>query len=299
MKNITIGNQILQIKDYYCNNGPGYVPRDDGKLWLYVNLTNQCNGGCPFCINPCGSDGQNPFRIERFRSVLPGIAQYIYGVSVTGGEPMLTPPLLDDVLSAIEDVFGHSVEIDMATNGTDTALIPKLKKLSIIDTIHISRHRINDDENRQLMRFNAPSAVMLKDMIQSLSDPGKIVLNCILMKNGIDSADKMADYLDFAASIGVQNTSFIGMSVCNPYCASHYIDPAGIDLSCDPRFHVWNRYQDHDYCSCSSGHYDAPAGTTRFYYRSMGTGRTPYARQLVYTADNRLLAGFNGTEIQL
>lgn len=299
MKSIVIGNQTLIIKDYYCSNGSGYVSRDDGRLWLYVDLTDQCNARCPFCINPCRNDGRNPFRIEQFRAILPGIAQHIYGVSVTGGEPMLTPELLDDVLSTITDVFGHSVEIDIATNGTNIAMIPELRRLPAIDTIHISRHRIDDDENRQLMGFGAPSAVMLKDMIQRLSDPGKIVLNCILMNDGIDSASKMADYLDFAASIGVQNTSFIGMSICNPYCSAHYIDPASIDLSTDPRFHVWNRYQDHDYCSCSSGHYDAPSGTTRFYYRSMGTGKAPYARQLVYTADNRLLAGFNGMEIQL
>ncbi len=212
---------------------------------------------------------------------------------------MLSPDILDEVVSIIDDVFRHTVEIDVATNGTNISAIPKMKHLSSIDTIHISRHHIGDAENRQLMGFDVPSAEKLKMMISQLDDPGKIVFNCVLMKEGIDSASKMAEYLEFASSIGVQNTSFIGLSICNPYCESHYIDPAKIDLSVDSRFHIWNRYQDHEYCSCSSGHYEAASGATRFYYRRMGSKKAPYARQLVYTADNRLLAGFNGAEIQL
>ena len=34
-----------------CMSGSAIV--SDGKLWLYVNVTDICNGSCPFCINPC------------------------------------------------------------------------------------------------------------------------------------------------------------------------------------------------------------------------------------------------------
>ena len=87
------------------------------------------------------------------------------------------------------------------------------------------------------------------------------------------------------------------MSRHNFFCLKNYIDPGKLDLYQDNRFHMWNRLVDHDYCSCSSGSYDSDNGSIRFYYRSIGSEKVPYTRQLVYTADNRLLAGFSGKEI--
>lgn len=299
MKSIIIGDCAIRIKDYYCSDGTGYHQREDGKLWLYVNVTNQCNGSCPFCINPSRNNGDNPFSIDRFRAVLSQISKHVYGVSITGGEPMLDSVLVDDVISAVTEVFEGPVEIDIVTNGTNIMSIPKLKELSNIDTIHISRHRIADAENRQLFGFEAPTALMLRELTGQLSDPGKVVLNCILMKDEIDSVQRMADYLDLSVSIGVQNNCFIGLSVCNSFCDAHYIDPASMDMTADSRFHIWNQYKDHNYCSCSAGHYEATSGTTRFYFRRIGHERAPYARQLVYTADNKLLAGFGGFVISI
>ena len=70
------------------------------------------------------------------------------------------------------------------------------------------------------------------------------------------------------------------------------------DVLNDTRFHRWNEFKDHKYCCCSTGNYDAKERSIRFYYRGIGTEKAPYARQLVYTADDRLLAGFGGKEIR-
>lgn len=56
----------------------------------------------------------------------------------------------------------------------------------------------------------------------------------------------------------------------------------------------WNGFHDHDICSWISGRYlcTRPHGATiGYYFRCPGKGTADYARQLVYTADNRLLAG--------
>ncbi len=212
---------------------------------------------------------------------------------------MLYPELVDEVLGVINEAFKQYIETDIVTNGFNFSEIKKLKHLDDLDSIHLSRHMINDYENNRIFGIPVVSSAEIKDIVSGLSDPAKVVFNCILMKNGIDTVERIADYLEFAADVQVSNASFIGMAKVNSFCIENYVDPAGLDFSKDPRFTIWNRFHDHEYCKCSSGSYKAESRSVRFYYRCIGNQIVPYARQLVYTADNRLLAGFNGKEIHL
>ncbi len=298
MRTITIGNQQLNIKDYYCSLDGEYLNREDGKLWLYVNLTDVCNGSCPFCINPCVQGGKDTLDPDAFRKTLMLIKDYIYGVSFTGGEPMLYPATVNEVLGIIQDICGAQVEKDIVTNGTGFGNIISSLDLEKLDSVHVSRHRVADAENNELFGFETTSAYEIGRVISKMNDPAQIVLNCVLMAGGIDSVQGMARYLEFASELGVRNVSFIGLSRHNSFCVENYIDPRQFDLSNDERFHIWNEYCDHDFCSCSSGSYDAGNGSIRFYFRRVGDLKAPYVRQLVYTADNRLLTGFSGKEIR-
>lgn len=299
MKTIRVGDRFLAVKDYYCAQGESYIPRNDGKLWLYVNMTDVCPGKCPFCVNPGRQGGTSAFDIHHFQKTLSMIKTYVKGVSFTGGEPMMEPVLLDEAISSVSKIMGNSVEIDLVTSGVNLVDLLSLSAMDFLDSIHISRHYINDLENRQFMGSAVPSGTEIKEMIAALSDPAKIVLNCMLQKDGISDIDDIADYLDFAAGLGVCNVSFIGMIEANSYCRENYINPGEIGFSKDSRFRIWNRFQDHDYCSCSSGDYFTGSKWIRFYYRSPGMQKPPYARQLVYTDDNKLLDGFGGKEIVL
>ncbi len=299
MKKIRIGDRLLPIKDYYCTDGKDVLPREDGKLWLYVNLTDVCNAFCPFCINPGRKTGESPFDPERFKEVLTGIREHVSGVSLTGGEPMLDPALIDSAIDAVNEVFASgSIEIDLVTNGYGFSGITSLRNLKYLDSVHLSRHRIADEDNDRLFCFESVRAEEAAKVIERMEDPGKIVLNCLLMEGGIDSAEEAALYMDLAVSMGVRNVSFIGMSRCNAFCEAHYVDPEELHLENVPRFMIWSRQKDSSYCSCASGVFRGRYGNTRFYCRSVGAGMAPYVRQLVYTADNRLLAGFNGEEIR-
>lgn len=299
MTAVRLGGREIPVKDYECSDGSGYLPKAESKLSLYVDLTDVCNGHCPFCINPGRKEGESPFSLNRFRHVLEQIRKQISSVSLTGGEPLLHPGLADAAVEEILQVFGHSIEVDLVTNGSDLNAVRNLKHLADLDSVHISRHRIDDDENSRIMGVHTAGWDEIERLISSMDDPGKIVLNCVLMKDGVDSAEQAAAYLEKAAAAGVQNVSFIGMSVCNDFCRQHYADPHLLLQTEDVRFRFWNRYYDHDFCSCSSGSYEAAARGIRFYVRCMGSGKPPYARQLVYTENNRLLAGFGGEEIVL
>jgi len=298
MKSIILGNQKLKIKDYFCSTGDEYPPKRDGKLWLYVNLTDICNGSCPFCINPCVKNGTKKVDIQSFHEVLQRIKDHVYGVSVTGGEPMLFPKMINEIIGIVDEEFGSGVEMDIVTNGTDFAKIPEMLDLDHLDSVHLSRHAISDEENNLVFGFPTATSEVIASVLKKLDDPAQIVLNCVLMSGGIDNVQKITSYLDFASELGVRNVSFIGLSRHNKFCEEHYIDPNLLDIFHDPRFHKWNGFHDHDYCSCCSGSYDAPNSSIRFYYRRLGNGNAPYARNLVYTADNRLLAGFSGNEIK-
>lgn len=291
-----IGNQKFVIKDYYCDNGNGYLPKSDGKLWLYVNISNFCNASCPFCINNNSPDGK--FDLISFENTVFKIKNFINGVSITGGEPMLEIKKVDEVINLIYGIFGTSLEIDMVTNGTFFTKLPELMNFAKLDSVHLSRHMISDYENDRIFRCKMITAKEIAETLRQIDDPAKVVFNCVLMSEGIHNINTVADYLEFAASLGIRNTCFIGLSKCNKFCATHYVDPRGLNFSEDSRFHIWNHYSDHEYCSCSSGSYDALETSVRFYYRVVGEKKVPYARQLVYTADNRLLAGFGGKEIE-
>ena len=295
---IRIGKQKLHIKDYYCaGEDDVYLPRKDGKLWLYIHLTNECNAACSFCVNAAErkTSGAGILSLALLRECLISLSGRISGVSITGGEPMLYPDLTDRVAELVMDILPDAM-LDLATNGTNLESILSLRTLDAFEGIHISRHSPDDRINDRVFGRRMPTAEEIRRLLSGMSDPAKIVLNCVMQKGMTDSEQAVIDYLEMAASAGVRNTSFIGMFRANEYCRENYVSPAILELK-DPRFHAWNHFHDYDYCSCSSGSFDAVAGPVRFYYRCPGKSRPSYTRQLVYTADNRLLAGFGGEEI--
>lgn len=300
MELLKIGSQIFSTKDYYCAREDGvYIPKKNGKLWLYVNLTNLCNAHCPFCVNPAVWKGSQTVDPARFRETLEEISSCVDGVSITGGEPMLFPELVDGVAGAVNEILGPDIRLEMATNGTNLAKIPELTFLERFTSIHISRHRADDAGNAALLGFSAPSVTEIRDLVASLKDPGKIVFNCVLQKGGVETLADAAAYLEMAAEAGVQNTGFVGLFLANDYCRTHYVSPGELAFEKDDRFCLWGQLRDHGYCRCGSGDYRAETGFVRFYFRCPGSEKAPYARQLVYNHDNRLLDGFGGEEILL
>ena len=313
MKTIEINGTELRIKDYYCcpcrsdfepKEGADHIALDDPRLWLYVNVTNECNAACPFCVNE-KKDMRTCIDPDKYRRALQIAAPFISGVSFTGGEPMLDPASLGELIRIADEVIDRDAEFDMVTNGTNLGMLSKISELDRLSTIHISRHAIDDAENRRMMRWHgAPGWENIKDTVAKLTDPGSIVLNCVMQKGGVQDMDDVCAYLDKAIEAGIRNTSFITMMPANRYCVDNYISPETFAVISDEqigRFNetheskisIWNRMRDHDYCRCLSGSYESVNGRTRFYFRCPRESRpSEYCRQLVYTPDNNLQDGF-------
>lgn len=265
------------------------------KAW---EITWLC-ASCPFCVNPGKKSGNSSFDRIAFRKTLEIVSEHIYGISFTGGEPMMDPASLDAAISVAADVMGDTVEIDTVTNGINLERFLSFGSLESLCSIHISRHMIRDEDNQRLMGIATPTMDDIQSFVAKIPDPARIVLNCILQKDGVNCREQAAEYLEIASKAGIKNVSFIGLIVANRYCSDQYVDPRSMHFEEDLRFRVWNQFHDHGFCSCSSGDYKARNGWIRYYYRMPGAEGAFYTRQLVYTADNKLLSGFGGTEILL
>lgn len=296
---ITINNIPLHIKKYYCAKADGkYIEKKDNRLWLYVCITDYCPGKCPFCVNRCTrtSSAGNSFDLSQFKRIFEQILPWIDGVSITGGEPLADIKLLAEVTRFMEKTLPDTYELDLVTSGYE------LEKLLEIDvsrysTIHLSRHRVKDEDNSKIIGSFAPPLKEVERVLGQLPDKGAAVLNCVLSDDGVRNTSMAAEYLDMADSIGIENTSFIGMFLVNDYCRRHYVSPKDLKFNEDRRFRIWDTYHDYKYCSCSSGDYRSRYGLVRFYYRCPGTETSDYCRQLVYSADNHLRAGFGNSKI--
>lgn len=294
MREIQIGRHTVLAKDYECSQNGIYVLKEQIKLWLYINLTDACPAGCPFCVHAPVHQNQGHLNPERLRQVLSIIAPKISGVSLTGGEPMLDLPLLEDVIAVVQESVSPDIELDIVTNGYRLEALPALRGIDRFATIHVSRHAIDDKANASLMNWqDAPTRQLLQEVFAALHDPGAIVLNCVLQKQGVHDLDSAMGYLEMAAEIGAANVSFIGMFPANDYCRNHYVSPGSFDFQADRRFAIWNQFHDHGYCRCTTGDYRARRRYIRFYCRCPGEMPAPtYCRQLVYGADDKLRQGF-------
>lgn len=320
MRTILINDIPLKIKDYYCcpcdskfepEDEGIYIPQDEPKLWLYVTVSDRCNAACSFCVNESRGTAEG-IDFDRYEKALKIAAPFVSGVSFTGGEPMLDPPLLTSLIGMADSIIDKSAEFDMVTNGTNLKMLPAVNISGRLSTIHISRHAIDDEKNRRLMMWDdAPCWDDIRETVADLHDPGTVVLNCVLQKGGVRCMDDVCAYLEKAIYAGIQNTSFISMMPANTFCTDNYVSPGVLDVMTDSgvaefnsthdaRITVWNRMRDHDYCKCLSGSYESPSGRTRFYFRCPGNSRDQeYCRQLVYTADNRLQTGFGSDSIDM
>ena len=300
MGKLRLGRTLLECKDYDCSQDDVYPPKEKLRLWLYINLTDACPAGCPFCIYAAeNGNGRNHADPEKLNKTLARISPFVSGVTLTGGEPMTDIPLVEDAVRAVRETIPPDIELDMATNGLHIGKLPLLKGLERITTVHFSRHAAEDEQNRLLMDWKgAPSREALKEAFSALPDKGLTVLNCVLQKKGVHDMDTVRAYLETAAWMGARNVSLIGMFPANDYCRENYISPAVLEFSDDPRFTIWNHFHDHEYCRCSTGDYKAKAGYIRYYYRCPGKAPEPgCCRQLVYGTDDRLRAGFGNAEI--
>lgn len=182
--------------------GTSFTYRTD----IYVELNRICNMMCTFCRN----EGLNneEYHYQKIVKNLKLIYPHLNYIVIGGGEPTL---LKHDLFHLKPDVLGRDYKFHnnwyFTTNGT--LPLKEYKKLSSRYHIYLSRHAIDDKENRAIFHDKNNSILSAEELYNlKRKASGKVILCCTCFKGGVDSRSKMLNYIKFAAELGYQHILF-------------------------------------------------------------------------------------------
>ena len=111
---------------------------------IYVEITNNCNLNCPFCI---GNNRQKEFITEyKFNLLLnklKGYTKYLYFHLM--GEPLIHPEI-----NQLINIASKDYKINITTNGY---FINRIKDNKNIHQVNISLHSFDDNKNKTLDEY--------------------------------------------------------------------------------------------------------------------------------------------------
>jgi molybdenum cofactor biosynthesis enzyme MoaA len=214
-------------------------------------------------------------------------------IAITGGEPLVDLNSLNDILSAIESGGGSGYHISVNTNGINLPKLREMKKFSLLQDIHISRHSENDAENRRIFGIKVPTADQIKREIEQ--GPNIFSLSCNLLRGVIDSASRVRVYLDAAIDMGTNQVGFVSLMKKTDSCNSLFVDYEAIVS----QFHVKDGFlfeeisRDRDSCKCENYRYFNDAGEIPIYLRRvLGGSKQDCVKAFIYGPDNLLVTNF-------
>lgn len=294
MEKIELFGHELIVRDSLCTTNPDVLKRVNPSLRLYIKLTDVCNANCLFCGNGETKDfGDIDF------SKLEFIIRYLldknllHGISITGGEPMVNPDKMNDLLNLIYGIEPN-MEVAISTNGFNLREFVNMEYVNNLESIHISRHHYEDRINENI--FGSKLVANTNDIVyllESLDDKRIININTMVMKGYIDNLFEIKKMLDYVGDIGVYKNGFVSLMKCNDYSKEHFINFNDIFNSLDENFFLGHHFYSGEYCECVDGLYlSSNNKLVEYYARMVKECNCPYTTQLVYTSDNRLTAGF-------
>ena len=192
-----------------------------------IFIDDYCNADCKFCVAQLRYSHKNAIYqkdhikdvdkyLARLEEVLKMIRPLDPSVSITGGEPTLSP-ILVDVLNLV-DKYGFRKRT-ITTNGS--ALLKTVKNDTILNHLiknnwnhlNISRASYIDSVNREIMRYNTKDEYCSMDMMKEiLSVTNNSLLHhrisCLLLKESVNSVEEIKKFIDFYGSLGANNFIF-------------------------------------------------------------------------------------------
>lgn len=196
-----------------------------------IILPGSCNAKCSFCFWK-RSSAESPMFAQQLTWFLAALGPKVTQISLTGGEPTLSP-VFDDVIAALRN--RSETKIVLTTNGA--ALKEKLPLISgVVRHINISRHAIDDVENRSIFgTITVPTKAdiaELCDMANTLNID--VTLNKVVPHDYADM-DEFKLFVEFAKSVGASSVSFRKDYSVNSLEATpleKHLGRAGITRSC-------------------------------------------------------------------
>lgn len=146
-----------------------------------VMLPGACNAKCEFCFwNRDQQANQFPMMdfADRLAKVLDSLPPQFAQVSVTGGEPTISP-VLDEVMSVLRERKDRFPKVVLTTNGVR---LMKNKDVirGVVDHINISRHHHSDLENWNIFKTKGVPSERELSRILEAEYGADICLNCVV-----------------------------------------------------------------------------------------------------------------------
>ena len=294
MKEVELFGKKVVVRDYLCSTDPNVILDAIPSLRLYIKLTDFCNADCLFCANGNSKDfGNIDFKKLEFVISYLKEKNLLHGISITGGEPMLNPDKMNDLLSMIFKI-DPKMEVAISTNGFNLDKFVGMDHVNDLESIHISRHHYDDMVNQEI--FSSDSVASFEDIMllqDSLVDKKIININTLVMKGYIEDLVHIKMMLDHVGKMGVYKNGFVSLMKCNEFSWERFINFYDIFINLDENFFLGHHFYSREYCECVDGMYLTSYGKmVEFYARMVKDCSCPYTTQLVYTSDNKVTAGF-------
>lgn len=177
-----------------------------------IVLPGGCNARCAFCFEGAKKKCAKPDDyMDRLAEVLDNLPAIFTSVSITGGEPTLSP-YFTKVIRELATRRDRFPKIVLTTNGT--ALSQHMETITgVVDHVNLSRHHHDDDENLRIFNngklkggFDV-SIVDVHRIIQECSTAGiDVTANCVF--NLKTSSGFFPQYVDWARKIGFSAIHF-------------------------------------------------------------------------------------------
>ena len=210
-----------------------YHFKDGGDKQVYKNFNfsifvdDICNADCKFCVAQLRYAHRNLLYnkihiknkreyLKRLEEVLKVVRPLNPSVSITGGEPTISP-ILTDVLKLV-DKYGFRKRT-ITTNGSglfniqdgDTILNNLIKYHW--DHLNISRTSYDDNINRKIMRYEKDTEYSSMEDLKKILDianksPLKHRISCLLLKESVNSVEEIKKYVDEYIKVGANNFIF-------------------------------------------------------------------------------------------
>jgi len=169
---------------------------------LSIVMPGGCNGKCDFCFwkktKPCNN------YLEKLNDIMYGLPSQFSQLSITGGEPTLSP-YLEDVLNLIDkNIYSHTV---LTSNGAKLLdFVPKLE--GKIDHVNISRHHFEDEVNDSIFKAKMLTKEQLKEVSNELNKVGIDVTFSAVLSEKLNTKEDIEKYLQFAKENGASQVFF-------------------------------------------------------------------------------------------
>lgn len=193
-----------------------------------IFVDDYCNADCKFCVAQLRYSHRNEMYqkghiaddleyLKRLEQVLELIRPLNPSISITGGEPTLSPKL-PEILRLVHSygfrkrtITTNGSGLLKRVNGTER-VIEQLIRYQW-NHLNISRVSRDDNQNRSIMRYGREEEYcdnqMLKEIL-SITNQSTLHhrLSCLLLQESVNSVTKMKEYLDFYGELGVNNVIF-------------------------------------------------------------------------------------------